>query len=267
METETLEAPQTSAPIGPDPNHPDRITVDRIAVLHDYIVVRPLAQSSRKAGSLMHMPEIAQERERSHRGIVLAVGPGDFNEPGTARVPMSVQVGDLVFYGKFSGTEEELGGRTVLVMRESELRLCAQHYRIVEHENPKFDHLVEDWCDICHGQPIEQAAAERLELERAQLMVQRTAVCSCGHIGDRHAHVTGPCSDCGCMLFNDGTLPATPAAADKPLEEAMKRPCAEPGCLFMQHLSTRVNVESGQLQPTWIGLRCGHEHPAGLATD
>lgn len=256
METQVVEPPQTSAPTGPDPNHPDRVTIDRLDVLHDYLVVRPLAPPSKKAGGLLHMPEIAQERERSHRGIVLALGPGDFNEPGTARMPMTIGVGDLVFFGKFSGTEEEVGGRTVLVMRESELRFCvrAGMFATVEHENPKFDHLIEDWCDICHGVPLEQAAAERLELERLQLATQRNATCSCGHQGAVHAHVTGPCGVCGCMVFDDGTTPASTEPADQPLA-GKPRPCAEPNCLFMQ---TRNGDQ-------WVGVRCGHIHPAVIA--
>jgi chaperonin GroES len=154
--------------------HPKRVTVEKLKILHDYVVVRPLAQPSR-AGAV-HIPESASARERSHCGIVLAVGPGDWNEPGTARVPMALAAGDLVYFGKYSGTEEELDDRTVLVMRESEVRLTvgAGDFAIVEHENPKLDHLVEQWCEVCDGLPLEEAAARRLALEREQLVAGKT---------------------------------------------------------------------------------------------
>lgn len=156
---------------GPDLAHPDRVTVEKLKVLQDYIVVRPLAVPSKMAGSRIHMAETSTERERSHRGIVLSVGPGDWNEPGTQLVPMRVDVGDLVFYGKYAGTEERIGTQLVLVMREAELRFAVPpgKYQLVEHEDARFDHLVEDWCDVCHGIPEEEAAKQRLELEREAL--------------------------------------------------------------------------------------------------
>lgn len=127
------------------------VTVEKLRILHDFLVVRPLAAPSKKLGSLMHIPGTAAERERSSRGIVLVVGPGDWNEPGTARMPMSVQVGDLVFFGKYAGTQEEIAGADVLVMREPECRMSvpAGDFQLVAHENPKHDHLVEDYCEIC----------------------------------------------------------------------------------------------------------------------
>lgn len=136
----------------PDVNDPRAVTVAKLQILHDYLVVHPLAPPSKKHGSLMHMPGTAAERERSSRGIVLVVGAGDWNEPGTARMPMSVHVGDLVFFGKYAGTEEEIAGAKVLVMREPECRLSvsAGDFQVVSHDDPSHDHLIEDYCDICH---------------------------------------------------------------------------------------------------------------------
>lgn len=134
-----------------DVNDPTAVTIAKLKILHDYLVVRPLAPPSKKQGSLMHMPGTAAERERSSRGIVLVVGPGDWNEPGTARMPMSIAVGDLVFFGKYAGTEEEIGGAKVLVMREPECRMSvpAGAFQVVTHESAALDHLVEDYCDVC----------------------------------------------------------------------------------------------------------------------
>lgn len=284
---DTTIEPQTSAPQGPDPTHPHRVTLEKLQVLHDYLVIRPLAPPSKKAGALLFMAETAAERERSHRGVVLAIGPGDWNEEGTARTPMSIAPGALVFFGKYAGTEEEIGGGSVIVMREAECRFCvpAGHYDVVQHpENPKLAHLVEDWCDVCYGVPTEKAKTE-LEAERAALVAQQNAVCTCGHYADKHAHRTGPCSDCDtCMEFKDGGVdelaPAlTPAQVDYVLQRREptvaevnaaiaelrlfnppvvtavledRRPCASEGCLFMQR---KYQTADG---PIWIGLRCGH---------
>jgi chaperonin GroES len=135
-------APPTE-PLGPDVDHPNRITIEKLKILHDYLVVRPLAVPSKLIGGRMLMPDTAGERERSHRGIVLGTGPGDFNEPGTALVPMTLDPGDLVFFGKYSGTEERIGPHVVLVMREAECRFCvpAGRYELVDHpEDSKLAH-------------------------------------------------------------------------------------------------------------------------------
>jgi chaperonin GroES len=262
-----MDAP-TPATEGPDLQHPDRVTVEKLQLLHDYLVVRPLAVPSKKGR--FHMPETASERERSHRGVVLAIGPGDFNEPGTARVPMSIRVDDLVFFGKFSGTEEEVGGHTVLVMRESECRMsvAAGAYRIVSHEDARFDHLVEDWCEICHGIPLEQAAREQLALEREQLLVgkrpgldappdaaelQRQAL---DLLGTWEPTVEGVNEMIGEINQTRGVTPL-PIVVTAVLED--RRPCAGEGfgpCLFMQR---KYQTAHG---PIWLGLRCGHWHRA-----
>lgn len=276
---------QTSAPAGPDPNHPHRITLEKLRVLHDYLVIQPLAPPSKKAGGLMFMPEAAGERERSHRGIVLQHGPGDFNEAGTALVPMSIQPGDLVFFGKYAGTEEEIGGGSVIVMREAECRFCvpAGAFEVVAHpENPKLNHLVEDWCDVCHGIPLEEEAKARLEQERQAAANASNAVCRCGHVASVHAHRTGPCNSCDdCMEFTlDAHISAetAPAPADLAIPTPAeinfikaektptvtsvsfeKRPCLgtpTSSCVFMQR---KVGTVDG---PMWVGLRCGHWHPA-----
>jgi chaperonin GroES len=54
------------------------------------------------------------------QGEVLAVGPGARNEDGEL-VPMSVQVGDRVLFGKWSGTEVKIDDEEVLIMKESDL--------------------------------------------------------------------------------------------------------------------------------------------------
>ena len=83
-----------------------------IRPLFDRVVIQPIEVES-KTPSLLFIPETA--KERPIRGIVLAVGPGKKDEPTT------VKVGDTVLYGKYSGTEIQLDGKEVLIMKESDI--------------------------------------------------------------------------------------------------------------------------------------------------
>lgn len=89
----------------------------RIRPLHDRIVVRRSADVETVRGGI-HIPDNAQEKPKE--GTVLAVGTGKRLDDGQV-MPMGVSVGDLVLFGKYSGTEIELGGESVLIMREEEL--------------------------------------------------------------------------------------------------------------------------------------------------
>jgi chaperonin GroES len=239
MTTTSLDS--TTKPLGPDPEHPMRVTPQKLRLLHDYVLVQPLAAPVKKG--LLFMPENAGVRERNSRGLVLAVGPGDYNQAGTAIVPMSVQVGDLVMFGKYSGTEEEFDGQTVLAMRETECRLSvpAGSFEVVRHDDPKHHHLVEDFCTICYGDPEAEAAA-RLEGEREKL-----------------AAATSPVRMADIPVEINESLPAEVIGFVQP--GAPRRPCAHPGCSFIQQLFTPVPGDGARM---WIGRSCGHEHPADL---
>ena len=52
------------------------------------------------------IPDAAKERPRE--GMVLAVGPGRWNEDGSAREPVDVAVGNVVLFAQFAGTEVKL---------------------------------------------------------------------------------------------------------------------------------------------------------------
>lgn len=235
----TLEkGPFSTEPLGPDPEHPMRVTPQKLRLLHDYVLVQPLAAPVKKG--LLFMPENAGVRERNSRGLVLAVGPGDYNQAGTAIVPMSVQVGDLVMFGKYSGTEEEFDGQTVLAMRETECRLSvpAGAFEVVRHEDPKHHHLVEDFCTICYGDPEAEAAA-RLEEEREKLVLVKHATRPDHKVGD-------PCELC------EGVEELAPAVVLTDGPPVQRRPCAEDGCSYVQQL----------VADKWVGRSCGHEHAA-----
>lgn len=83
-----------------------------IRPLADRVVVKP-AEAEEKTASGIIIPDTAKEKPQ--RGTVVAVGPGKKDEP------MTVSKGDTVLYGKYSGTEINLEGEDVLIMRESDI--------------------------------------------------------------------------------------------------------------------------------------------------
>ena len=80
--------------------------------LEDRIVVQPLEAEQVTASGLV-IPDTAKEKPQE--GKVLAVGPGRFDDKG-ARVPVDVQVGDVVLYSKYGGTEVKYAGEEYLVL-------------------------------------------------------------------------------------------------------------------------------------------------------
>ena len=85
--------------------------------LADRLVVEPLEQEEVTAGGII-LPETAKEKPQ--QGKVVAAGTGRTDERGE-KVAMEVKVGDTVLYAKYSGTEVKMGGKKVLIMRESDV--------------------------------------------------------------------------------------------------------------------------------------------------
>jgi len=88
-----------------------------IRPLDDRVVVEPLAAEETTAGGIV-LPDSAQERPQ--RGTVVAVGPGRLLDSGS-RGELSVAVGDEVIYGKYGGTDIEINGEEVKILRESDI--------------------------------------------------------------------------------------------------------------------------------------------------
>ena len=87
-----------------------------VGPLADRVVNRSLEGNEQTRGGLF-IPDTAKEKPQE--GLILAVGPGRFDE-GT-RVPMDVKVGDKVLFGKYSGTEVVIDGEQLLILRESDV--------------------------------------------------------------------------------------------------------------------------------------------------
>ena len=85
--------------------------------LHDRVVVEPLDSEEKTAGGII-IPDTAKEKPM--QGKVVSAGPGARSDEGKV-TPLDVKAGDTVLYGKWSGTEVKLEGKTLLIMRESDI--------------------------------------------------------------------------------------------------------------------------------------------------
>jgi chaperonin GroES len=85
--------------------------------LDDRVVVRPMEAEETTAGGIV-LPDTAKEKPQ--RGKVVAVGPGRLLDSGE-RCAVSVAIGDEVLFGKYGGTEIEVEGEEVKILRESDI--------------------------------------------------------------------------------------------------------------------------------------------------
>lgn len=83
-----------------------------IKPLADRVLVEPKEAETKTAGGL-YIPDNAKEKPQE--GVVLAAGPGKKDEP------MEVKVGDKVLYGKYAGTEVNIGDKSYMIMRQSDI--------------------------------------------------------------------------------------------------------------------------------------------------
>jgi chaperonin GroES len=89
----------------------------KIRPLDDRVVVEPIEAEQTTAGGIV-LPDTAKEKPQ--RGTVLAVGPGKLLDSGE-RGSLSVAVGDEVIYGKYGGSDIEIDGDEVKILRESDI--------------------------------------------------------------------------------------------------------------------------------------------------
>lgn len=89
----------------------------KVRPLDDRVVVQPMESEEKTAGGIV-LPDSAKEKPQ--RGTVVAVGGGKLMDNGK-RGELSVQVGDQVIYGKYGGTDIEINGEEVKILRESDI--------------------------------------------------------------------------------------------------------------------------------------------------
>lgn len=89
----------------------------KIRPLHDRVVVQRLEEERKTAGGIV-IPDSATEKPV--RGKIVAAGPGKSIDNGDVRA-LAVKVGDVVLFGKYSGTEVKVAGQDLVVMREDDI--------------------------------------------------------------------------------------------------------------------------------------------------
>ena len=89
----------------------------KIRPLHDRVVVRRSPNENKTAGGIV-IPDNATEKPM--QGEVVAVGAGKILDNGDTRA-LAVKVGDVVLFGKYSGTEVKIGAEELVVMREEDI--------------------------------------------------------------------------------------------------------------------------------------------------
>ena len=85
--------------------------------LHDRVLIKVLDSEEKTAGGII-IPDSAKEKPQE--GEVVAVGPGTKSENGKIS-PMDVKIGDVVLFGKWSGTEVKIDGKETSIMKESDI--------------------------------------------------------------------------------------------------------------------------------------------------
>ena len=86
--------------------------------LGDRIVVKPAEkEGEKKLASGIIIPADAAEKEKPAKGVVLAIGPGKYEDG--ARAPMQVRVGDTVLFSKYGYDEVKIDGEEYYLLSES----------------------------------------------------------------------------------------------------------------------------------------------------
>jgi chaperonin GroES len=89
----------------------------KLQPMGDRLVVKPM-QSEEKTKSGIYLPDTAKEKPQE--GKVVAVGPGRVTDDGK-RIPMDVEIGDIVVYAKYGGSEIKIDDEELIIMRESDI--------------------------------------------------------------------------------------------------------------------------------------------------
>jgi chaperonin GroES len=89
----------------------------KVRPLHDRLLVRRIEENDAAKGGII-IPDTAKEKPQ--KGEVLAVGSGKILDNGT-KIPLDVQVGNKILFGKYTGSDIKIDGEEVLILREDEV--------------------------------------------------------------------------------------------------------------------------------------------------
>ena len=85
--------------------------------LFDRVVVRRVEEGEQQKGGII-IPDSAKEKPQ--RGDVVAVGQGKRLDDGKL-APLDIKAGDLVLFGKYSGSDVTVDAEELLILREEEI--------------------------------------------------------------------------------------------------------------------------------------------------
>ncbi len=91
--------------------------MSKITPYGDRVVVRPVREEEVLASGLV-IPDTAKDKPQ--QGEVVGVGPGRIDDSGK-RIPLEVQIGDRILFGRYAGNEIKLGNDEYLVLKESDI--------------------------------------------------------------------------------------------------------------------------------------------------
>ncbi|MGA3065242.1 MAG: co-chaperone GroES [Tepidisphaeraceae bacterium] len=89
----------------------------KLRPLQDRVIVKQ-SEAEEKTASGILLPDTAKEKPT--KGKVISVGPGKLDDKGK-HMELAVRNGDIVFYGKYSGTDVEVDGEKFVILRESDI--------------------------------------------------------------------------------------------------------------------------------------------------
>jgi chaperonin GroES len=85
--------------------------------LHDHIMVKRATEEQTRHGSIV-IPDSAKDKPQE--GTVIAVGTGKVSDDGK-KTPLDIAAGDRVLFGKYAGSEVELGGEEFIILKEADV--------------------------------------------------------------------------------------------------------------------------------------------------
>lgn len=90
----------------------------KIQPLADHILIEPIKEEEKTKGGIL-LPQTA-EKERPEQGKVIAIGPGKKDKQGVL-IPVSVKVGDMVLFTKYSPNEIKVDDKEYLIVKEEDI--------------------------------------------------------------------------------------------------------------------------------------------------
>ncbi len=90
----------------------------KIKPLHDRVLLEAVKEEQKKGGIIL--PDTVT-KERPQEAVVIAVGPGKYNEDGDGRMAMTVKKGDRVLFTKYGPSEMKVDDKEYLIAREDDI--------------------------------------------------------------------------------------------------------------------------------------------------